>query len=286
MKRIERVRLYPTPRQERALGFVLDVTRELYNALLQERRDAYRLRGVRVTAKEQYAEITALRQPWGRIDRRLAAVYREVEDVRACTASIWRLRHSFDAASAARSPAFRALSRRSAGTRSSFRTATARYTSTGGNAASRSPALERSSCAKAVRFRPLRARGWSGAIGRWYGCFECERAVHPLAPSATIVGIDRGVHVLAALSDGTLIANRGIGERRRAATARLQRELEATSRSAMPPAGCATPAMRSARQRCGDWPAPRSAKPTRDEIARTRSRERSSTALGPSPWRS
>jgi len=59
---------------------MLDVTRELYNAALQERRDAYRLCGVSVSAKMQYAELTALRKPMQRIDGRLAAVYRECED--------------------------------------------------------------------------------------------------------------------------------------------------------------------------------------------------------------
>ncbi|MGA2760966.1 MAG: helix-turn-helix domain-containing protein [Candidatus Cybelea sp.] len=76
MKRIERIRLYPTTRQAAALAVMLDVTRDLYNALLQHRRDAYRLRKVTVTAKMQYAEITALRAE----DRRLRAVYREAED--------------------------------------------------------------------------------------------------------------------------------------------------------------------------------------------------------------
>ena len=38
------MRLYPTPRQEDALRFMLDVTRQLYNAALQERKDAYRMR--------------------------------------------------------------------------------------------------------------------------------------------------------------------------------------------------------------------------------------------------
>jgi hypothetical protein len=52
---------------------MLDVTRELYNALLQQRRDAYRLRGVSVGSKEQYAEITALRKSMQWIDGRLAA---------------------------------------------------------------------------------------------------------------------------------------------------------------------------------------------------------------------
>jgi len=59
---------------------MLDVTRELYNALLQQRRDAYRLRRISVSSKEQYAEMTALRKPMQWIDGRLAAVYRECED--------------------------------------------------------------------------------------------------------------------------------------------------------------------------------------------------------------
>jgi putative transposase len=76
VKRIECIRLYPTTRQAAALTVTLDVTRELYNALLQQRRDAYRLHKARVTAKMQYAEITALRAE----DERLRAVYRETED--------------------------------------------------------------------------------------------------------------------------------------------------------------------------------------------------------------
>jgi putative transposase len=44
--------------------------------------------------------------------------------------------------------------------------------------------------------------------GRWYAGFECERAVQPDADRPIgIVGIDRGVHVLAATSDGRLFAN-------------------------------------------------------------------------------
>ena len=80
VKRIERIRLYPTNRQVQRLQFMLDVTRELYNALLQERRDAYKYRGARITTKQQYAEITALRKPGHRLDMRLSAVYRECLD--------------------------------------------------------------------------------------------------------------------------------------------------------------------------------------------------------------
>ncbi|HEY1429725.1 MAG TPA: helix-turn-helix domain-containing protein, partial [Candidatus Tumulicola sp.] len=76
MKRIERIRLYPTPQQAARLAFMLDVTRQLYNALLEQRRDAYRKLGVGLSTKEQYAELTALRKD----DARVAAVYRECED--------------------------------------------------------------------------------------------------------------------------------------------------------------------------------------------------------------
>ena len=44
-----------------------------------------------------------------------------------------------------------------------------------------------------------------------------------------MVGVDRGVHVLAALSDGRLLANAAVGGKRKAATARMQRELDAAT---------------------------------------------------------
>jgi hypothetical protein len=76
MKRVERIRLYPTVSQAGRLGFMLHATRHLYNALLQQRRDAYRYRGIAISAKAQYAEITALRHE----DPGVAAVYRECQD--------------------------------------------------------------------------------------------------------------------------------------------------------------------------------------------------------------
>jgi hypothetical protein len=76
MKRIERIRLYPTPHQAAHLAFMLDVTRQLYNALLEQRRDAYRKRGVSLSARQQHKEITALREG----DSRIRGVYRECLD--------------------------------------------------------------------------------------------------------------------------------------------------------------------------------------------------------------
>src|SRR5665213_2317692 len=73
---LHKVRLYPTCAQERGLIEMLRVTRELYNAMLQQRRDSWTSRRVSYTSKQQYAEITELRA----CDPRFAGVYRECED--------------------------------------------------------------------------------------------------------------------------------------------------------------------------------------------------------------
>ena len=76
MRWLHRVRLYPKANQVTRLRFALDVTRQLYNALLDQRRYLWTSRRVTITAKSQYAELTALRAE----DQRIAAVYRESED--------------------------------------------------------------------------------------------------------------------------------------------------------------------------------------------------------------
>jgi putative transposase len=189
MKRIERIRLYPTPQQQVALAFRLGVTRDLYNALLQERRAAYRLRGISITAKMQYAELTELRAE----DRRVAAVYRECEDA---------VLHWLDLAMAG---FFRRCKR---GETAGF----ARFKS-----AARWQQLEFLHGERALRFDAAQARVRVPGVGavklrkgrkgpdfgrawlvrrlvRWYTCFECERAVAPLPSTGTMLGVDRGVH--------------------------------------------------------------------------------------------
>ena len=95
---MHRVRLYPTVAQRERLGLILDVTRQTYNALLDERRYAWTARRIVVSSKEQYAEMTALRAE----DARFASVYREcqvIESVRTryCIGWIWPTRPFSDA---------------------------------------------------------------------------------------------------------------------------------------------------------------------------------------------
>ncbi len=55
-------RLYPTRKQRETLQFILDRNRELYNAALEERREAYRMCGVSVNFEMQSAQLPAIKE--------------------------------------------------------------------------------------------------------------------------------------------------------------------------------------------------------------------------------
>src|SRR6266516_7995868 len=66
-KQAYKFRLYPTKKQVQSLTWTLDRCRELYNAALQERRDAYRLVGKSITYYDQanqLPEIKAIREEY------------------------------------------------------------------------------------------------------------------------------------------------------------------------------------------------------------------------------
>jgi putative transposase len=55
-------RLYPTKKQEALLTWTLDRCRELYNASLQERRDAYRMAGKSITYYDQANQLPEIKE--------------------------------------------------------------------------------------------------------------------------------------------------------------------------------------------------------------------------------
>src|SRR5437868_9059743 len=55
-------RLYPTSKQEEQLTWVLDRCRELYNAALEERREAYRMAGKSLGYCDQASELSGLKE--------------------------------------------------------------------------------------------------------------------------------------------------------------------------------------------------------------------------------
>ena len=67
-KQAYKFRLYPTKKQAQALTWTLDRARELYNAALQERRDAYRVVGKSITYYDQANQLPELSERWHSCD--------------------------------------------------------------------------------------------------------------------------------------------------------------------------------------------------------------------------
>lgn len=218
MKRVFVVRLYPSSRAAAALDHALHVTRRLFNAALQQRRDAWRLRREKVDRK-QGRDVTALRAEWGWFK----AVYRECLD-----AALHRLDLAFAAF----------FSRLKHGCKPGF----PRYKSAHrwrqlefphGDRALKLDASQRKLYVPMAGWIPLRkGRAVPASYGRawlvrkrskWYAYFECGVEVTPLPATGVRRGFDRGVRVLTADSDGNLTPNPGFLARYRLKIERLQR---------------------------------------------------------------
>jgi putative transposase len=62
VRKCYRYRLYPTKEQAVQLQWVLDRCRELYNAALQERRDAYEMACAKITRYTQSGELPGIKE--------------------------------------------------------------------------------------------------------------------------------------------------------------------------------------------------------------------------------
>ncbi|HND20655.1 MAG TPA: helix-turn-helix domain-containing protein, partial [Acidobacteriota bacterium] len=62
MRQAFKFRIDPSPAVEAKLNWTLDVCRELYNAALQERRDAYRMCGVSLSYRRQADELPEVKE--------------------------------------------------------------------------------------------------------------------------------------------------------------------------------------------------------------------------------
>lgn len=250
MKRIERVKLYPTGRQIARLETCLGICCELYNAALQQRRDAWRTRRLRISHKRQYAEVTELRE-----EPRIASVYREALD-----ATLHKLELAF-------ASFFRRLKSGQTPGYPRFR-ARRRYHT-----------LEFPHGNRALKFNPTQTKVKVPGVGSirlrrgrpvpsfgramivrsprgWYALFECEREVTALPLTGKAIGLDVGVASFFATSDGHLEPNLQVGKRQACKVAQLQRIVAkrtkggASRRKAINALGRAQDALRWTRR---DW---------------------------------
>jgi putative transposase len=209
MFRVYRYRLYPTRSQDTALRETLYRLRELYNAALQERRDAYRCRGVALSAYEQMAELKAVKE----VRPEYGGIYSQVlQDV------INRLDMAFKAffrrAKSGERPGYPRFKGR--GQYNTFTFPQAGVKGGGGAklvAGTKRLRLHGIGNIKIKLHRPIEGRIKQVSVtldgdGHWYAAFACDDVpTKPLPETGVSLGIDVGLTTFAAMSDGTMADN-------------------------------------------------------------------------------
>lgn len=192
-------RIYPTRRQTQTLNNQLAVCAELYNAALQERRDAWRLNRKFITRFDQIYQLPAIR-----------AVREDVGSVSS---------YALDEAITRVDRAFKAFFRRvKAGQQAGyprFRSAR-RYDSLTfrqiGNALiDRKLRVPKVGEVRIKLSRPIEGRIKTLTIKReaerWFAVFACEVDPRPLPFNPNVIGVDVGLVCFATLSTGEAIEN-------------------------------------------------------------------------------
>jgi putative transposase len=206
MRKTFKYKLRPTPTQEQAMAFVLRRCRELYNAGLAERQEAWRKCGVGITVAGQSAQLPDIK-----------AVRPEYRDVHSQVLQdvLTRLDHAFQAffrrikaGEKPGYPRFQGSTRYNSFTYKQF-----------GNGATLEGSLANGFLVLskigrvAVRWsRPLAGTPKTVTISReadgWYVCISCaEVPLQLLEPTGQETGIDLGLESFATLADGTMIHN-------------------------------------------------------------------------------
>jgi putative transposase len=197
-------KLKPTPQQERAMEFVVRRCCELYNAALQERRDAWHKCGVRVTLAGQSAQLPAIK-----------AVRPEYDDIHSQVLQdvLARLDRAFQSyfrrvknGETLGYPRFQGIARYNSFTYKQF----------GNGATLDNGFLVLSKIGRlALRLsRPLEGTPKTVTVSReadgWYVCFSCaDVPIQPLPPTKQETGIDLGLEAFATLSSGRRIFHPG-----------------------------------------------------------------------------
>lgn len=205
--RVYRYRMNPTPAQDSALRWTLTRLRELYNASLQERRDAYRLRGESLSAYGQMkslVEVRALRPEYADIHTHL------LQD--AITRLDRAYRAFFRRVKAGEAPGFPRFKGR--GQYNTFTFKDPKHNNgvklTAGGKRVRLSGIGN---VKVRLHRPLAGTVKQVSVtiasdGHWYIAFVCDDVpTHPLPLTDHDVGLDLGLNAFVATSDGEMVTN-------------------------------------------------------------------------------
>jgi IS605 OrfB family transposase len=200
-KQAYKFRLFPTRKQMQTLSWTLDRCRELYNAALQERRDAYRMAGKPITYYDQanqLPDIKALREEYQAIHSQiLQDVLRKVE--KTFKAFFARCKRG----DAPGYPRYKGKNQFD-----SFTFPQSGFRLTHDNRV----CLSKIGSIKVKLHREIKGTIKTATIERegdcWYVVFACEvEQPEPVEASDGAIGIDLGLLHFATLSDGRTIEN-------------------------------------------------------------------------------
>ncbi len=216
-------RLSPTRKQQETLQWTLDRTRELYNAALQERRDAYRMVDKSINYYEQanqLPEIKDIREEYRdihsqvlqdvlrRVDKAMQAFFRRVKSGETPGYPRFQGRDRYD----------------------SFTYPQVGFSLTHDNRV----CLSKIGSIKVKLHRAVQGKVKTCTIKRegdsWYVVFACEVAQEPLPVSHESVGIDLGLLHFATFSTGETIENPRYYRRAEKKLATLQQSLTTKKR--------------------------------------------------------
>lgn len=196
-----RFRIYPSKAQITNLEYTLDLCRDLFNASLQERRDAYKLNRISLNYYDQANQLKEIKQTnpeykdvhsqisqdvLKRVDKAFQSFFRRIKTKQG----------------KAGFPRFQNKQRYN-----SFTFAQSGFSLTDNR-------LQLSKIGKVKiklhRFIVGKVKTLTisrDSCGKWFACFSVETAKEILEPTNKSVGIDVGISTFAALSDGTEIDN-------------------------------------------------------------------------------
>jgi putative transposase len=199
-------KLKPTPEQEQLLERTLTLCRNVCNAAVGERREAWRMRGLSVGYYQQKAELPGIKEALPEYGEVNAQVLQDV---------VQRVDHAFQAffrrireGQTAGYPRFHGPNRYNSFT----------YPQIGEHGGARLAngflVLSKVGCLAVRWSRPMEGTAKTVTICReadgWYACFSCaDVLVKPLPPCAQETGIDLGLEAFATLSDGARIFSPG-----------------------------------------------------------------------------
>ena len=201
MRKTFRYRLYPTKVQERALQQQLRAGCQLYNAALQERRDAFKIAGKSINYYDQSNQLKEIR----------AEGLLGLANFSCCQDILRRVDKTYKAffgrvkrGEKAGFPRFKPHQRFDSITFPSY-----------GDGVRLLPSgklrVQGVGILKVKLHRPVEGQIKTVTLkreaGKWYVCFSVKVEAKPLDDSLLAIGIDVGLESFAVLSDGTIIAN-------------------------------------------------------------------------------